>query len=78
MTSLSPKMVERLAAEAKEEATPATHADVEKYIIAICREIGEDGLSNASAALLVLLEETIEMLSWDEADLPSRESLTWE
>ena len=52
--------------------------DVEKYIIAICREIGEDGLSNASAALLVLLEETIEMLSWDEADLPSRESLTWE
>ena len=80
MTALSPSEVAKIAAEAEEarkNSIPATHADVEAFVEALRAEVKEDG-EDVSSALLVLLEETIEMLSWDEADLPSRESLTWE
>lgn len=80
MTSLSPKTVEKIAAEveeARKNSTPATRADVEAYVRALRAEVKEDG-EDVSSALLTLLEEAEDMLTWDEADLPSRESLTWE
>lgn len=80
MTALSPKDAERLAAEAEEarkNLTPATHADVVAYVEALRAEVKEDS-EDASAVLLTLLKEAEDMLTWDEADLPPREDLTWE
>ena len=80
MTALSPKDAERLAAEAEEarkNLTPATHADVEAYVETLRVAIDEED-GDAPSALLVLYDEATEMLSWDEADLPPREDLTWE
>lgn len=78
--ALSPSQAAKIAAEAEEarkNSTPATHADVEAYVEALRAEVKEDG-EDASAALLTLLKEAEDMLTWDEADLPPREHLIWE
>ena len=76
--ALSPFEAAKIAAEIAEDDSPrATHADVEAYVEALRAEVAEDG-EDVSSALVVLLEEAEDMLSWDESDLPSRESLTWE
>ena len=78
MTALSPSEVAKIAASLKDEkSTKATHADVEAFVEALRAEVKEDG-EDVSSALLALLEEAEDMLTWDEADLSSRESLTWE
>ena len=76
--ALSPSEAAKIAAEIAEDDSPrATHADVEAYVEALRAEVAEDG-EDVSSALVVLLEEAEDMLSWDEADLPPRESLIWE
>ena len=80
MTALSPSEVAKIAAEVEEarrNSIPATHADVEAFVEALRAEVKEDG-EDVSSALLALLKEAEDMLSWDESELPSRESLTWE
>ena len=79
MTALSPSEAEKIAAEAKAEAklNPSTHEDVKAYIAILKAEITKDP-DDAPIPLKVALEEAEEMLTWDESDLPSKESLMWE
>ena len=78
MTALSPSEAAKIAAEIAEDDSPrATHADVEAYVEALRVAIDEED-GDAPSALLVLYDEATDMLTWDESDLPPRESLTWE
>ena len=58
-------------------ATKATHADVEVYVANLRKEVEADK-EEIHPALLTLLKEAEDMLSWDENDLPPREDLIWE
>ena len=74
--ALSPSEAAKIATEvAADDSLRATRADVKKYRKALLLEINR---GNDSAAMYTLFNEATEMLHWDEADLPSRESLTWE
>ena len=78
MAALSPSEAAKIAAEIAEDDSPrATRADVEKFVEVLRVAIDEED-GDAPSALIALYDEAMDMLTWDEADLPPREDLTWE